>query len=185
MNPVRSGRDSKDGMPHVEVPLKDMRPANADQTAANLAESKRRGRPFQKGNRVGGRKLALTGLGIASAGIPELARRELRKAESYRQRRVRELRAVHGYVSAGAEGLLGSAALVLASSKAVASEAFRTGNVELHELASRLIERASQIELKAEFLAKSDAAAKPRSKAPNYLQFAGKAPAPESEKSNA
>lgn len=158
MNIVRGGRDSKPGQPHAEVAFKDMRPANPEQTAVNLSRFKRRGQPFAKGNRCGGRRLELTGLGLSQAGMPEVARKELRKAETYRQRRVRELTAVYGYVSAGASAMLGSAAIALASSKQVAGEAFRTGDTALHELAIRIAEKASQLELKAVFMARNDTA---------------------------
>lgn len=161
MNPIRTGHGSGSNGPHVEIALKDQRPANADETAANLTERKRRGKPFAKGNRVGGRKLELVGLGIAAAGIPELARRDLRKANAYRQRRVRELAAVNGCATAGCCAVLGSAAITLASHRQVAALAFQTGDPALHELAARLAEKHSQLEIKAAWLGKNEASARP------------------------
>jgi hypothetical protein len=167
VNPIRKGHGAGSGTPHVEIALKDQAPANAEQTAANLAVRKRRGKPFERGNRVGGRKLELVGLGIAVDGIPELARKDLRRANSYRQRRVREVVAVHKYASAGTCAVLGSAAITLASHRAVAALAFQTGDPGLHELAARLGEKHSQLELKAAWMAKNEAGSKPKADDPD------------------
>lgn len=164
MKPIRSGHGTGSGGPHVEVPLKDLRPANAEETAANLAERKRRGKPFVKGNRASAERvptLALLG-GIPAAELPELARRDVRKADRYRQRRVRETAGAHGYADAGTCAVLGSAALVLASQRQVATLAFKTGDPALHKLAADLAEKHSQLEIKAAFMAKDSAAARPR-----------------------
>lgn len=163
MSPVRNGHGSGAGTPHVEVPLKDLKPGNAEETARNLAERKSRGKPFTPGNRASAGRaptLALLG-GVPAADLPELARRDVRKADRYRQRRVREHGAAHGYASAGTCAILGSAALVLASQRQVATLAFKTGDPALHKLAADLAAQHSQLELKAAFLAKDEAAARP------------------------
>jgi hypothetical protein len=159
---VRRGHGAGQGQPHVEVPLKDRRPANPHRTAANLAERKRRGKPFEKGNTAGaGRRPMLSLLAVDAADVPEASRRDLRRAERYRQRRVREETVKYGYADAGTCAVLGSSALVLASQRQVALLAFKTGDPALHKLAADLAEKHSQLELKASFMAKDSAAAKP------------------------
>ena len=163
MTVVRNGHGQGAGMPHVEVPLKDRQPANPDETAANVAERKRRGKPFQRGNQAAkGRKPVLALLGVAAAEVPEPSRRDLKRADRYRQRRVREVAGASGYASAGTCAVLGSAALVLASQRQVAALAFQTGDPALHKLAADLAEKHSQLELKAGFMARDEAAAKPK-----------------------
>jgi hypothetical protein len=118
--PVRNGHGAGASGPHVEIPLKDQRPANADETACNVTERKRRGKPFEKGNTAAkDRAPTLALLGIRADTMPELARRDLKRADRYRQRRVRELAGAHGYASAGTCAVLGSAALVLTSQRHV------------------------------------------------------------------
>jgi len=159
LSPVRNGHGAGTGTPHVEVALKDQTPANAEQTAANLAKRQLRGKPFQKGNRAAeNRAPTLALLGVPAVDVPELARKDLRRADRYRQRRVRELAGAHGYASAGTCAVLGSAALVLASQRQVALLAFQTGKPELHKLAADLAEKHSQLELKASFMAKDESA---------------------------
>lgn len=159
-SPVRPGHGEGAGQPHVEIPLKDQRPANAEDTARNVAERKRRGRPFQKGNTASkDRAPTLALLGIKADMVPELARADLKRADRYRQRRVRELAGAHGYASAGTCAVLGSAALVLASQRHVAALAFQSGDPALHKLAADLAEKHSQLELKASFMCKDEAAA--------------------------
>lgn len=163
---VRNGHGNGAGQPHVELALKDLRPADADETARNVAERKRRGRPFQKGNKASsGRAPTLALLGVREDDLPALARKDLRKADRYRQRRVREAAVVHGYASSGTCAVYGSAAIVLASQRQVALLAFKTGDPALHKLAADLAEKHSQLELKAGFMAKDEAAARPRSPA--------------------
>jgi hypothetical protein len=165
ITPVRNGHGAGASTPHVEIPLKDQRPANADETARNVAERKRRGKPFQKGNTAAqGRSPTLALLGIRADTVPELAQRDLKRADRYRQRRVRELAGAHGYASAGTCAVLGSAALVLASQRHVAALAFQSGDPALHKLAADLAEKHSQLELKAGFMAKDEAAAPGRPK---------------------
>jgi hypothetical protein len=159
MNPLRPGHGAGDGMPHVEVPLKDRQPANADDTARNVAQYKRRGKPFEPGNRAGAdRKPVLALLGVQAASLPEPTQRDVKRAGRYRQRRVREIVAANGYASAGTCAVLGSAAIVLASQRQVAALAFQTGDPALHKLAADLAEKHSQLELKASFLAKDESA---------------------------
>jgi hypothetical protein len=163
ITPIRAGHGDGAGTPHVEVPLKDMRPANADDTATNLADRKRRGKPFEPGNRAAeGRKPVLALLAVSADVVPEPSRRDLKRADRYRQRRVREVRIVHGYADAGTCAVLGSAALVLASQRQVAALAFQSGDPTLHKLAADLAEKHSQLEIKASFMAKDAAAARPK-----------------------
>ncbi|HEY2406830.1 MAG TPA: hypothetical protein VGI10_12545 [Polyangiaceae bacterium] len=176
LTPVR--RDSA-GQPHVEIPLKDLRPANPDETARNVAARKLRGKPFTLGNTVAvGRKPVLALLGVDAESVPEPSRRDLKRADRYRQRRVREIAGAHGYASAGTCAVLGSAALVLASQRQVAALAFRTGDPALHKLAADLAEKHSQLELKAGFMAKDEAARQPK---PNQLEAWAKAPLPDDD----
>lgn len=162
-DPLRSGHGQGAASVHVEVPWKDLPPVNAAETAANVAERKRRGRPFQKGNRASAdRAPTLALLGVKADSIPEPSRSDLRKAESYRQRAVRELAAAHGYASARACAIQGSAALVLASQRQVAAKAFETGDPDLHKLAADLADRHAQLELKADVTAQRAAAARPK-----------------------
>jgi hypothetical protein len=161
---VRPGHGAGTGTPHLEIGFKDLRPANADETARNVAERKRRGKPFEPGNAAAsGRRPKLALLGVDEATMPELARNDLRRADRYRQRRVREVAGAHGYASAGTCAVLGSASLVLASQRQIAALAFQTGDPALHKLAADLAEKHSQLELKASFMAKDEAAARPRS----------------------
>lgn len=163
MDPIRKGHGTGADAPHIEVPLKDLRPNNAADTAANVARRKRRGRPFEKGNRAAAdRAPVLALLGVETGEIPELARKDLRKADRYRQRRVREVAGAHGYASAGTCAVLGSAAITLASQRQVAALAFQTGDPALHKLAADLAEKHSQLELKASFMARNEAAGKPK-----------------------
>jgi hypothetical protein len=112
----RSGHGRGAGVPRIEVkPADELPPANPGATAANLTARRNRGRPFAKGNRAAAGRppaLACLGLGYVDVSDPQY-RRALRQAHSYRRRRVSELAAVHGYVSAGAASLLSSAALAL------------------------------------------------------------------------
>lgn len=159
INPIRPGHGTGANGYHVEVPLKDLRPANPADTEAGLADRKRRGRPFEPGNRAAEqRKPTLALLGVAADDVPDLARKDLRRADRYRQRRVREVGVAHGgYVDAGTCAVLGSAALVLASQRQVAALAFKTGDASLHKMAADLAEKHSQLEIKASFLAKDAA----------------------------
>ncbi|HET7542006.1 MAG TPA: hypothetical protein VFK05_19170 [Polyangiaceae bacterium] len=164
ITPIRPGHGDGANGYHVEVPLKDLQPANAADTEAGLTERKRRGRPFQDGNRAAeGRKPMLALLGIAADEVPEPARKDLKRAERYRQRRVREVGCAHGgFCDSGTGAVLGSAALVLASQRQVAAMAFKTGDPALHKLATDLAEKHSQLEIKASFMAKDSAASRPK-----------------------
>lgn len=166
LSPVRNGHGDGAGMPHVEIPLKDLTPGNAAATARNVAERKRRGKPFQKGNKASENRVpTLALLGVPADLVPELARKDLRRADRYRQRRVREVAGAHGYASAGTCAVLGSAAIVLASQRQIALLAFQTGKPELHKLAADLAEKHSQLEIKAGFMAKDESAGRPRDNA--------------------
>lgn len=164
MTPVRPGHGTGAGTPHIEIPFDEQAPANPDQTAINLAERRKRGKPFEKNNGAGrGRRPVLALLGVDPASVPELARKDVRRADRYRRRRVAETTAVTGYTSAGAAAIFSSAALVLASARQVAAIAFQTGDPAMHKLAADLSEKHSQLEIKARWLAKDEAAARPAS----------------------
>jgi hypothetical protein len=163
LSPIRNGHGSGEGGPHVEIALKDLTPSNPDETAANLAERKRRGKPFTKGNKAAvGRPPTLALLGVQANTVPELSRKDLRKADSYRRRAVCELASAHGHASARTCAIVGSAALVLASQRQIAALAFQTGDPALHKLAADLAEKHSQLEIKAAFVCKDDSAKRPR-----------------------
>ena len=167
---LRTGHGQGADAPHIETPWKDLGATDAAATASNVAERKRRGKPFQKGNTASaGRAPTLALLGVKTAGIPEASRNDLRKADRYRQRAVRELAAAHGYASARACAIQGSAALVLASQRQIAAKAFETGDPELHKLAADLADKHAQLELKADVTAQRAAAAKPRESARDRL----------------
>lgn len=174
ITPVRKGHGKGAGNPHVEIAIKDLVPMNADETAQNLAIRKRRGKPFEKDNKAAkGRVPTLALLGVSADDVPDLSRNDLRKADRYRQRRVRELAGAHGYASAGTCAVLGSAALVLASQRQIALIAFQTGNPAMHKLAADLAEKHSQLEIKAGFMAKDEAASKPKNSIDGLKQRIG------------
>jgi len=88
------------------------------------------GRPFQKGNQAAiAKKPRLVMLGIPLDALEADPRMVsyLRKAEYYLKRRTRELCAMFGYVSAGVNGILSSAALQLAHSKFINVKAIESG----------------------------------------------------------
>lgn len=159
---LRAGHGQGSNAPHVELPWKDQKPPDAARTATNVAERKRRGKPFQKGNRAAANRVpTLALLGVRSDGVPELARKDLRRADSYRRRAVCELVSAYGYAGARACAVSSSAALVLASQRQVAALAFQTGDPALHKLAADLADKHAQLELKAEVLAQRAAGKQP------------------------
>lgn len=176
------------GRPYPQAPRADELPAtNAAETAANLAERRRRGRPFERGNQAAkGRRPALALLGIEVEAADPVYQRMLRHAHRYRRRRVSELHAVHGYVSAGAAGLLASAALALAGSRYAYALAAKGGKEAASwlKLGATLADSARNAELSAVEVAKRDAAGKPKP-ATAYPWLAPtrpvNAPAPESD----
>jgi hypothetical protein len=177
ISPIRKGHGKGKDSPHVEIALKDLKPANADDTASNLALRQRRGKPFEKGNKAAsGRVPNLALLGVSADNVPDLSRNDLRKADRYRQRRVREIAGSTGYASAGTCAVLGSAALVLASQRQIALIAFQTGDPAMHKLAADLAEKHSQLEIKAAFMAKDEAAARPKNSLDTLTQRLGIAP---------
>ncbi len=159
-----------DAVARVEtLPVDELPPLNAADTAAGLAMRKARGRPFTKGNRAAsGRKPAIASAG----GIPLDSRdpdyqRMLRWARAYRGHRVRELGVQHGGdLSAGVCAILTSAALDLAASRYLTALAAKRGSppmiAKVAAIASKLAMAARQQELTALEIASREAAARPR-----------------------
>jgi hypothetical protein len=99
-----------------------------------------------------GRKLKLASIGIPKHLLDQadpLYSVCLKDAQKYRKYRARELCVAHGYVSAGANALLSSAALALAASRFVYAKVAETGEIGLLKLASQLADSARQNELTA------------------------------------
>lgn len=171
--PIRTAHGA--GAHLIEViecpPLDEQAPPNAEDTAAGLAEAKRRGRPFTKGNKAAeNRKPALALLGVPLEPSDPTYRSNLRKANTYRQRRAREMAVQYGgYLGSGPSAMLASGALALAASRtmyALAGEELSNGNrklaTELFASASRLADSARQQELTASALAERESAARPK-----------------------
>lgn len=149
-----------------QKPLDELRPLNAEDTVEGLAQAKRRGRPFEKGNRAAeNRKPALALLGVPLTSTDPRCRAALRQANSLRQRRVRELAIAHGgFLGAGPCSMLGSAARALAASTllyTLATEAVAAGKVDqaskLFAQSAKLADMARQQELTAVGLAEREA----------------------------
>ncbi len=157
------GHGNGEGKPRIEVPPADeATKPNAHATATNLAERKRRGRPFEPGNRAAeGRRPKLALLGVPAAATDPRYALSLRRASRYRKRRCSELAAAHGYVSAGASSLIASAALALSASRFLYEVAAETGDAETLKRASALANDARQNELAAWELAARESASKP------------------------
>lgn len=165
---LRAGHGAGKGAPRVEVtPADEMPTPNANETAANLASRRGRGRPFEPGNRAAaGRrpKLALLGVTVDAAD-PRYAL-SLRRAGRYRRRRCAELAAVHGYVSAGAASMIASASLALCASRYLYELAATTGDADTLKRASALANDARQNELAAWELAAREAEGRKANRAP-------------------
>lgn len=172
-SPIRTAHgDGAHLLEVIEVPVLDeRRPLNAGDTAQGLTLAAGRGKPFTKGNRAAqNRKPALALLGVPLETTDPTYRSNLRKANSYRQRRTRELAVQYGgYLGAGPSAMLASAALALAASRtmyALAGEALSAGErktaTELFASASRLADSSRQQELTASALAEREAAARPK-----------------------
>jgi hypothetical protein len=148
----------------VEVlPADELANVNADETAANLAERARRGRPFESGNRAAaGRRPKLALLGVTVDATDARYALALRRAGRYRKRRCSELAAVHGYVSAGAASLIASASLALCASRYLYEVAAETGDPATLKAASALANDARQGELAAWELSSREAASRPK-----------------------
>lgn len=158
-----TARDNGASIVVEQRPLDEIPPPNAQETANRLAERRVRGRPFKPGNRAAvGRPPALCVFGMRiDAQDPEY-RKALRKANSYRRRRVSELTVAYGYVSAGAAGMVASASLALGGSRYLYELAGRNGDTSLIAQAARLAESAKQLEIAAMDVAQREAAARPR-----------------------
>lgn len=156
-------------------PVEEFGPLNAADTAHGLALAKRRGRPFVAGNAAAvGRKPSLCLLGVPLEGSDPRYRAAMRKANAYRQRRVREIAVSHGgVVGAGPCAMLAAAARAMAASivlHELAGEALATGAnddaTKLFVAAAQLADKARGQELTAEALADRDAKARARAVGP-------------------
>lgn len=154
-----------------DVPLDERPPLNAADTAEGLAETKRRGKPFTRGNKAAqNRKPGLCMLGVPLDTADPRYRSAMRKANSYRQRRVRETAvACGGYLGAGPAAMFASSARALAASTVLytlAGEALAAGRTaeasSLFTAAAGLGEKARSQELTAVGLAEREAKARPK-----------------------
>ena len=140
-------------------PLDEVPPLNAAHTAIGLALAAARGKPFVPGNRAAeNRKPALALLGVPVETSDPRYRKALRKAASYRSRRVRELAVMHGgTIGAGPCAMLASAALALAASRVLYELAGERLDPKLFVQAARLADSARAQELTAVALASREA----------------------------
>ena len=114
---------------------------------ARLEARKAIGKPFQKGNKAGGRKPKLAKLGVTTEDPQYM--NTLKKAESYRRKRVSEYLVTFGYVSIGVRALLGSASLQLAVSRHLLELGMKNADTDLIRKASAMANEARQNELAA------------------------------------
>ena len=107
-------------------------------------------RPWTKLPRNKKSKLATAGMNqnILDRGDPRFAA-AMKLAKGYRRTRSSELSNIHGFVSAGANAMLSSASLALASSRYLYEKFAETGDVNLITMASRMADSARQSELAA------------------------------------
>jgi hypothetical protein len=156
-------------------PLDEEPPPNADDTAHGLAETKRRGKPFTRGNKAAeNRKPALCMLGVPLDAADPRYRSALRQANAYRQRRVRETAiACGGELGAGPSAMFASSGRALAASVvlyALAGELLAAGKTkeaaDLFATASRLGDSSRQQELTAIALAEREAKARAKTRGP-------------------
>lgn len=138
---------------------------NANETAANLATRRQRGRPFEAGNKAAtGRRPKLALLGVEIDSEDPAYQRSLRLASRYRKRRCSELYVIYGYVSSGASGMIASAALAMAGSRYIYGLYSKdTKNLALIREASKLATEARMHEAAAMELCQREAAARPKS----------------------
>lgn len=152
----------------IEVlPADELRKPNAEDIDARLDVQKAIGRPFVKGNRAArGRRPKLARLGLErSKGLDTKDPRYssfLRQAESYRQRRVSEMKMTHGFVSVGAMSIIATASLQLAMSRFMMAVAADDMDTDMMKKASSLANDARQNELAAWELCQREAGAKAR-----------------------
>lgn len=174
--PLRTGHGTGAGVPRIEVlPANEQRKPNARDTATRLAIRRRRGRPFEPGNRAAaGRKPKLALLGVPLESTDPRYALAMRQAGRYRKRRVSELAAVHGYVSAGVSSLVASASLALCASRYLYEIASETRDAETLKRASALANDARQNELAAWELCSREAASRPKAPLDPLAEFMGK-----------
>lgn len=163
---IRGGHgDARDAILVTETPaLDELTPLDAADTAAALADRQVRGRPFQRGNRAAAsRRCALALLGVPLASCDPRYRSAMRKAESYRQRRVRELAVQHGGdLGAGPSAMLANSALALGASRVLYELAGETLDAGMFRQAAALADSARQQELTAVGLASREAQSRPK-----------------------
>lgn len=167
-----------DALVRVETsPADELPPLDAQDTAEGLAMAKRRGRPFQRGNRAAAnRKPALaTVCGMPLDASDPAYRKALGWARRYRGQRVRELTVQHGgALSAGVCGMITSSAIDMAHSRYLAAKAAATGEVDLMVAASKLAQSSRQQELTALEVASREAAARPKAPVDPLAPFMSK-----------
>jgi hypothetical protein len=145
-------------------PLDEVPPLNAHDTELGLANAKRRGRPFEPGNKAAvGKKPSLALLGVPLNSADPRYRAAIRKAERYRQRRVRELAIQHGgELGVGASNMVAAAALATAASRLVYELAGERLDTKLLKLGAQLADYAKLQEIAAVGFAQRDGSARPR-----------------------
>lgn len=174
------GRDSN-GPLRVEVlPADELPKPNAEDMDARLEERKRVGRPFKKGNKAAvGRRPKLARLGVDRDKLSHKDPRYVKAlymAESYRKRRVSEMRIAHGFVSVGAMSIMATAALQLAMSRFMMDVATDTMDMDLIKKSSAMANDSRQNELAAWELCSREASAKTRAAANATPWLAHEAP---------
>lgn len=160
-------RRGTNGPLRIEVqPADELSKPNAEDMDARLEERARIGRPFKKGNKAAvGRRPKLARLGVNRETLDHKDPRyasSIRMAESYRQRRVMEMKVTHGFVSVGAMQIMATAALQLAMSRLMMDMASDTMDMEMMKKSSSLANDSRQNELAAWELCSREASAKTR-----------------------
>lgn len=160
-------RRNTNGPVRIEVmPADEMSKPNAEDMDARLEERARIGRPFEKGNKAAaGRRPKLARLGITPEELDHkdpVYAASLRYAETYRRRRVCEMRISHGFVSVAAMGIMATSALQLAISRMMMHKGGETLDLDMMKKGSSLANDSRQNELAAWELCSREASAKTR-----------------------
>lgn len=195
------GNNSKALLVAERPPIDELPPLNAGDTEEGeaLAAGRRNGgtpgSPFKPGNKMAaGRKPSLCLLGVPVTTSDPRYRSALRKANTYRQVRIRELATQHGgHLGAGPSAMLASSARALASSillNELGAEALAAGTAKairnasgLLALAARLADSSRQQELTAVALAEREGKVRSEarsSETPDWLLAKPTAAAPQS-----
>lgn len=164
-------RRDTNGPVRIEVkPADEMGRPNAEDMDVRLERQRELGRPFKKGNRAAaGRRPKLARLGIDRTDLdskdPAYAH-AVRIAESYRQRRVSEMKIAHGFASVGAMSIMATASLQLAFARMMMAKAGEgIVDMDLLKKGSSMANDGRQNELAAWELCEREASAKTRSAA--------------------